>query len=149
MPSRSDNFTAGGDVDQVRVSLRVVGDSLDPDEISHLLGAIPTIALRKGELRGTEPRQFVQPTGVWSLHFNGIPQEWTLGDSIVELLRLVTRDVQVWQHLATRFRLDIFCGLNMEARNRGFEIGPDVLQQLSERRLSLGVDIYYVGEASH
>jgi hypothetical protein len=35
---------AGGEVDQVRITFRVMGDNLDPERVTSLLGVPPTAA---------------------------------------------------------------------------------------------------------
>jgi len=51
---------------RVRASLRVLGDSLEPDEVSALLGRAPTRSARKGEkIAGSQDA--IEPTGAWIL----------------------------------------------------------------------------------
>ncbi len=133
----------GGDVDRVLVTLRVFGDDLDPDDVTRVLGCPPTKAHQKGDrfpLSGGQ--ELVRRTGSWRLEFPGAEQEWILTDAIDALLDRLPSDPAVWYTLASRFRLDVFCGLFLDALNRGLDLGPDVMSRLAERHLTLRLDIY-------
>jgi hypothetical protein len=137
--------TVGGDVDRITVSVRVGGDDLDPDEVTRVLGVEPTFAARKGDRRRSAGGEVVQRTGVWCVNFEGAPEEWTLGDAVGQLVARLPHDPAVWEGLAARYSLDVFCGLHMSCWNRGFALDPALLRQLADRHLKLDVDIYYVG----
>ena len=132
---------AGGDIDRVSVTLRVSSDDLDPEFVSRLLGVTPTFVARKGERRASGDRTAVQPTGVWSL---SLPDsaEWELADAIGELLARLPGPGTVWDSLADRYALDLFCGAFLHSWNRGFSLPPELLRALGERHLEFGVDIY-------
>ena|SRR6185312_3769094 len=136
--SPENEIVAGGEVDQVRVSLRIIGDDLDPDEVTRVLGVEPSAAIRKGERR---PGGRVQRTGVWRL---SLPhsREWVLEDAITTLLAALPSDLAVWQALGGKYRLDVFCGLFLDQWNRGADLSPAVLRELAERGLALGLDVY-------
>jgi hypothetical protein len=132
---------AGGEIDRVSVSLRVAGEDLNPEFVSQLLGVTPTFAARKGERRKSGERDLVQRTGVWFLE---LPEssEWELADALTELLARLPGPGAVWDALAERYTLDMFCGVFLNSWNRGFALPPTLLQALGERHLEFGVDIY-------
>ena len=134
----------GGDIDRVTVSLRVVGDDVDPHQVSEMLGVQPTFAARKGDRRLEAGREIIQRTGVWGFGFGGAPEEWTLADAISALIDRLPADLSVWGRLASSHRLDVFCGLQIGAWNQGFGLPPELLLRLAERRLELSVDVYCV-----
>jgi hypothetical protein len=138
-------FTVGGDADRVTVTIRVAGDDLDPDEVTKVLNISPTFAARKGDRRPSGDRDIVQGTGIWTLTFSGTPSEWTLDEAIPILLDKLPADLAVWDRLAEKYDLDVFCGLQLECWNRGFALSPELLLRLAQRHLELDVDIYYVG----
>lgn len=138
------DIIVGGDVDRVTVSVRVSGDALDPDEVTRALGVRPTFAASKGDRRTSGSREVTQRTGVWCVEFGGAPEEWTLDDAIRQLLVRLPSAPTVWDELAAKYKLDVFCGLHLARWNRGFMLPPDVLRQLAERHLHLDVDIYCV-----
>lgn len=137
--------TVAGDVDRITVSVRAGGDDLDPEAVTRALGVAPTFAARKGERRRSGGGEVVQRTGVWYVAFGGAPQEWTLGEAIDALLDRLPDDLAVWDALAARYRLDLFCGLHLEDWNRGITLGPALLRRLADRHLEISFDIYYVG----
>ena len=140
-------FPIGGEIDRIRVSIRVGGDDLEPDQVTRLLGVSPTFAASKGQRRIVAGRELKQRTGVWGRDFSGAPDEWTLEDAIVELLRQFPVDLDVWGTLAQKYSLEVFCGLFLRAPNRGFSLRPEILRMLSDRHLKLGVDIYAISNA--
>jgi hypothetical protein len=64
------------------------------------------------------------------------------GDAVRLLLSHMTPDLRVWRELNKTYRVDIFCGLFLDACNRGISVPPDVSRMLAERELSIGFDIY-------
>ncbi|MDP1557243.1 MAG: DUF4279 domain-containing protein [Hyphomonas sp.] len=123
-------------------SLRILGDDLDPEEITALLGKEPTVAERKGQeiTSGTGAKRVAQ-SGRWSFHSDSrTPGD--LDNQITELLNGTSDDLAVWNDLAVRFRIDIFCGLFLLEENEGFSLSPQTLLRIGERGIKLGFDIY-------
>lgn len=52
----------------------------------------------------------------------------------------------VWQDLARRFQVEIFCGLFLESFNEGLSLSASTLQLLGERSIALDLDMYSRGE---
>ena len=127
------------------MSLRVVGDGIDPEHISLLLGLEPSLLRRKGEVRHTGGRAIVQRTGVWSFSVECSPG-WTLPDAIGALLDRLPSDPEVWAELTGCYRADVSCGLFIEGWNRGVNLPAALLRRLAERGLDLDLDIYFSGE---
>jgi len=65
-----------------------------------------------------------------------------LDGQITELLSRLTSDLEAWRNLASRFRMDLFCGLCLESLNEGVSISPSSLAALGERGIELALDIY-------
>ncbi|MEL7255985.1 MAG: DUF4279 domain-containing protein [Pseudomonadota bacterium] len=125
------------------VSLRFFGDDLEPEDISHLLGAEPLKSERKGDEivgRVTSQKRFAQ-TGGWRLS----AERRAPGDldvQIAEILDQLTDDTDVWKDLTNRFRADVFCGLFMTESNEGVSLSNATLQALATRGLEIDFDIY-------
>jgi hypothetical protein len=136
-----DDIIAGGDVDDIRVSLRVIGDDLDPDEVTRLLGVEPSTAAKKGRLREGTKSQTPQRAGIWTLDL-GKSREWLLEDLITAVLDRVPVSLEVWRQLGARYKIDLFCGLFLERWNRGVDLSPGLLHRIAERGLALSFDIY-------
>ena len=129
-------------VSRTVATLRIIGDDLDPDEVTRLLGAEPTAQSRKGEPnRSGYPAQ----RGIWRLNATEqVPGD--LNTQIDELLAKVTPDLSVWADLTLKFRCDIFCGLFIQDGNEGEQLEPRTLAMLGSRGLQLGLDIYGPGD---
>lgn len=54
----------------------------------------------------------------------------------------LTSDFSVWRELTITYKYRFTISAWIRSWNRGLEIPPDMLQQIRERNLSLGVDIY-------
>jgi hypothetical protein len=143
--NRANLVPVGGPIVKFKLTLRVFGDDLVPDEISALLGVRPTYAKVKGErLPGRYAR--VAKTGSWHYTTEFDAASKTEVDmAINQLLDALTSKLNVWRDLETRFKIDLFCGLFMNGGtgNEGFELTPATLQRLAERGLLTGFDIYY------
>lgn len=128
--------------DHSLVTLRFFGDDLLPDEISALLGAIPTASYHRGqELKGSQSGVVrIARTGSWRLSAPRREPE-DLEAQIFEILDQLTGDLAIWESLA-RFRPDLFCGLFMGSGNDGVSLSPRALLALGQRGIELGLDIY-------
>jgi len=132
-----------GIADSSVVSFRVFGDDLVPAEVTALLQCEPTRAFAKGDVRiGKKTgNRYVEKTGRWSVSAADRHPE-DISAQIAEILGKLSADPTVWDLLASRFTLDIFCGVFMGSSNDGLEFSPSVLGELSKRGISLCLDIY-------
>lgn len=135
----NERFNAGGDIDESKVSLRIFGDTLDPKEITNLLKCEPTIARCKGDI--IPKYNLVAKEGCWILE-SRLPNDDKLEDKIIDLFEQMTDDCDVWENLASQFRVDMFCGIFLQEFNRGFDLSPKVVKLLSKREIRIGFDIY-------
>jgi hypothetical protein len=123
--------------------LRLLGDDLEPDEVTALLGATPTASEHKGAQSqpNSGGRTFTARTGAWRLKVED-RRPADLDAQVSELLEQVTSDLDVWSALGARFRIDLFCGVFMNEQNEGVSLAPSTLQALGERGILLDLDIY-------
>jgi Domain of unknown function (DUF4279) len=123
-------------------TLRIVGDSLVPDEVTQVLGAAPSASQIKGqELRGKEGRVRIAKSGMWRLHAaDTSPADFDA--QVLEILAKLSSDLRVWSDLSSRFDVDLFCGWFMEQRNEGLCVSSQTLRSLGERGIELALDIY-------
>jgi hypothetical protein len=130
-------------LDHTAASLRIIGDDLDPLEITRLLGHEPTSTERKGqEIVGKSTGKVrVARTGAWRLEARArAPGD--LDAQIGEILSKLSSDLGVWQKLAERFRVDLFCGLFLSGSTGGEVVSAESMAALGNRRIELGLDIY-------
>jgi len=119
------------------VTLRILGDDLDPAEISALLGGTPTASRRKGDVFKHRTAKF----GLWRLSASDREPE-NLDAQIEEILDKLSPSLDVWRSIAARYKIDLFCGLFMHESNEGLYISPASLAALGQRGILLGLDIY-------
>jgi hypothetical protein len=134
----------GGPVREFRLSLRVFGDDLDPDEVSALLGSPPTDSHRKGELRRGRHRLS------WKRSAWFLTADWSTGtdkplhEVIDEMLDVLTNDLAVWRALTDRYEVDLFCGVFLgRTGNEGFMLPTETMKRLVECGIEIGFDLYY------
>jgi hypothetical protein len=136
-----DYIAIGGPVDRACVSLRLFGDALVPDDVTHRLGCQPTEARHKGDVIPSKQYHRPASTGSWRLE-GSLPGTAEIDEQVEALLLTVTSDLSVWKNLSTEFEVDIFCGVFLNESNRGFCLSPRVMQLMSERGIVIGFDIY-------
>jgi hypothetical protein len=126
--------------------LRIFGDHLVPEDITQILGCVPTVAQRTGEvIRYQSGRERVVKCANWRLDAERAEPEDVNGQ-VRWLLSQVESDPEVWKSLVQQFDVDIFCGLFMQQRNDGLSLAPDVMALLGERGIHLALDIYSPGD---
>ena len=124
-------------------TLRISGDDLVPGEVSILLACSPTRSQKKGEtLVGQRTGLLrIARSGMWSLDCaDQEPQN--VDKQIEELLAKMTGNIETWQALSKRYRVDFFCGLFMGSGNEGLTISPNSLAALGQRGIELVLDVY-------
>ena len=122
--------------------LRLFGEDLELDEITHILRCAPTAAQRTGEvIRYQSGRERIVKCGNWRLDANRAEPE-DINGQVRWLLSQVESDLDVWKRLTQQFEADIYCGVFMKGSNEGFSLAPDVLALLGQRGIHLGFEIY-------
>ncbi|MBX3711245.1 MAG: DUF4279 domain-containing protein [Lysobacter sp.] len=126
-----------------RVTLRIFGDDLVPDEVTSLMGCTPESACAKGDIRiGSKTgRRHEERTGRWSLQASRREPE-DIPDQISEILGRLPQDPAVWRRLGAKYQIDLFCGVFMRSTNDGLSFPADILRLLSERGIALNIDVY-------
>lgn len=119
----------GGPVDRSKLSLRVFGESIDLDEITSLLGHPPTKERRE---RKKASWRLVAP------EMNGAD----LDSQIEWILSRLSKDLSTWKKITEEYQVDLFCGLFLDAPNRGISLSPETMKEISSRGIELGFDIY-------
>ena len=123
-------------------ALRIYGDDLIPDEVTKVLGCVPTSAERKGQIiRSSSGRERTARTGGWDLTAPDSKPE-NLDQQVSWLLDQLTDDLSVWCALAERYRIDLFCGLFMHTSDEGLTLAPKTLVALGVRGIELGLCLY-------
>jgi hypothetical protein len=103
------------------------------------------MSTRKGEpvLKKNGAVARIASTGTWHLKLSpSETDEWDCGETIMVLMNRLPSDLEAWLSLTQGFKADVFVGLSMASRNKGFSLRPEVMAYLAERRIEAGFDIY-------
>lgn len=119
----------GGPIDKSTVSLRISGKNLNPDRISKLLNCMPS--------KVTKPNNTV----VWLLESSSA-EDMDIEDQIWEMLKKFPTKKKIWDSITSQYEVDLFCGLFLEAENRGFGLSVKLMKKLSFLGIEIGFDIY-------
>jgi|SRR5580658_10253377 Domain of unknown function (DUF4279) len=123
-------------------TLRIMGDSLVPDDVTRILGAAPSASQVKGqELTGKSGVTRTAKFGAWRLHATETSPA-DLDAQVAEILSRLSSDLNVWSDLSAKFDVDLFCGWFMDRENEGLDVSPQTLRSLGERGIELSLDIY-------
>ncbi len=124
-------------------SLRIMGDDLDPEEITRMLGCQPSCRQIKGEeLVGRKSGTIrIAKFGMWRLESISL-EPGNIDAQIQELLGKLSPSIETWREISTRFEVDLFCGLFMVRSNEGISISAKSMTDLGRRGIELDLDIY-------
>jgi len=125
---------------EMSVALRVVGDILKVKEVTMILGHAPTEAREKGDAIGTTHFIREAPTGVWSL--KATCDNGDINAAVAQLLAQLTANESDWNELASKFQIDLFCGVFMQSANQGFSVSSRTMNELARRGIKLSFDLY-------
>ncbi|MVO18345.1 DUF4279 domain-containing protein [Parasedimentitalea huanghaiensis] len=127
---------------ETAASLRVMGDTLDPDEVTRMLAGDPDITRCKGVTFQTpKGKQVTSRTGIW----RKTAERKCPGDldiQVVEILEQLTDDLDMWAHLSQHYDVEFFCGLIMKESNEGLRLRSETIEMLAAHQISLDFDIY-------
>jgi Domain of unknown function (DUF4279) len=130
-------------VSRSKASLRVIGDTLNPKEVSVLLGCEGSTMYSKGDIRVIKKtgREIERKSGHWSLAASECEPE-DIDGQVMEILNKLDDDPKIWEQLASKYSVDLFCGIFMETSNEGMGISSKTLLELGNRDIELALDIY-------
>jgi hypothetical protein len=123
-------------------TLRIVGKTLSPAEITVRLQLTPTETKAIGEARG---RTAKWPHTYWEFSSRERIHSTELNDHLLWLTSAIEPTLHELQQLqAEEFLVDIFCFLEITSSQGGISIAPEVSRRLGVLNLDLGLDIYFV-----
>lgn len=123
-------LVVGGEVDEYRISLGFYGDSLNPSEVSTLLGRTPTSSCVKGDIVHKNGRTRTERTGRWLLSVDPKPGQ-SLGPQLAHLFSGLTPDLSIWERLTSQFKSRFVVSAWIRSWNRGLEVEPRLLQVIA------------------
>lgn len=126
------------DVPAIRVSLRLRGDTLDPEFLTQQLGVAPTLAARQGEeVAGARGRR--HDSGIWLYRLDA-PPGTELGEALSMLLAPFPDDSTLWEELESTYSVDVRCELFIAGADSSTTIDAELLRQLGRLGLALTLD---------
>jgi len=139
-------MTQNGDGGRIesKVSLRIMGNSVNPKEISDLLKIQPSYTHRKGDrnILFSGRRIGDRTENIWSLEsevdsFSCVEEHLS---SLVGLLKNKNEELQILRK--NGLRMDLFVGIFCEEEQFGFSMGQDLVSNLASLGLGVEFDIY-------
>jgi hypothetical protein len=128
----------------MKIILSIVGEHLDPDHVSHVLGGQPRTAGRKGDtIQAENPtgKRVARPAlaGFWQ-RGKSVPIEAAADAALHDLFTDLSENDEVWFDLNRQFRTEVaLCGAPPHATARQI-FSDDGLALLQRRHLELRVN---------
>ena len=125
-------------IQSINVSLRILGDDLDPEGVSALLGMEPTHGRRKGD--AVDGDALPAATGAWILE-SSLPETAEIEEHVSQLLAPLSGDLDEWGTVTTNFSADMRCDLTLGNGSEAFDLSPRLAQSLAERGIVISFHI--------
>ena len=122
-------------------TLRIHGDNVPFEEISHRLGVQPTHLHRKGEQH--EPRSASYRDDAWHYE-SALPETEPLDRHIDALWHVVKPHIGYLKSLKQRFNVDVFCGYRSNCDHRGFAVPHHSLALFTALEVPFDVSVIIV-----
>lgn len=135
----------GGGFDDTSITLSVLLKGIDRQQVSELLGVEPTKAWNPYERHpiGYHGRTRVVDWGKWFLKGQGSSVTESVGTKIESLLGRCTSDLKKWSLLTEKSEIYITVSGHLKNWNRELLLSSHTLKLLSDRQISLQVDVYF------
>lgn len=129
---------------EVKVTLRLMGADLEPQEVTLALGLEASSSHRRGDVRknraGREYSAYTE--GLWELH-STLEATASLDQHLRSLLGLLRGRHEVIRKLRDEgLRADLLIGIFGSDSNVGFGVSPESLAEIAELGLALEFDVY-------
>jgi len=113
---------------ELTVALCVLGERLDPDEVTQLLGRPPSHSCRAGQRFGEQG--VASRRGAWLLEL-AANEPTTHEELCWGLLRSLPDDEEVWELLCERGEIELRLGLPSDGASRGVELSARLVTMIS------------------
>lgn len=137
---------------RTHAAFRLVGDGLDPDAATQVLGLEPSVARAKGQdiPAGRVGPARRQRTGVWLLSTDGVVSSTSLERHLIHLLESIEPAGAALDTLRRNedISADFFCYWVSATGHGGPEVSPATLNRIAALRASLGIDFHDEGGVS-
>jgi len=123
-----------------RASLRILGETLQPDQIGAALGLVATRSHIKGEPR-SKKHKAVWRESAWLLQ-SALGDESDLADHLKWLLDKLEPKLDVITELSKKYKVDLFCAFSSGNGQGGFGLDSATLKRIAGLGIGLCLDLY-------
>lgn len=146
-PGRQISHRVMAETASIRAAITIIGDELDPDEITRLVECAPSRSRHRGDRVGSRSSS-THRHGLWSLTTDGsVDEARPLHGHVAWLMERTTANTDVWRELASRYTCRVFVGWFMDQENEGVILPPELLGEMAARHPRLQLDVYAMTEA--
>jgi len=135
----------GGPIGWFSIALVIFTDTIPNERLSSLLRCQPTDIRDKG-VPLYRPDGTIMHTPKHSRwHLKLSPEEtdeWDVCEAAKLLLARVNGDPEVWREISGGGQARLSFGLEMDARNLGFDLDPELMRYLGDRNIRADFDVY-------
>ena len=129
------------DIPELRVSLKIRGDALDPEFLTQQFGVAPSSSARKGDAVHGDGEESVERTGAWDYRLD-VPPSTELGAAIGLLLEVFPEDSTLWGEITSAYTAEVWCGVFLEDASQRTVVDPEILGALARRGLPLRLELH-------
>jgi hypothetical protein len=129
----------GGPVDELSVAVCLYSETLEPEELTALLGVEATSSHRRGERKGPRSPPFKKGAWIFSRRFLSAQDSET---AILEHLEQLPADQDLWREILTKYEVQVRFGVFQNAWNQGFGLSPEAVQRIGVFGAHVVFDIY-------
>jgi hypothetical protein len=123
-----------------KVGLRIMGETLRPEEVESALGLKASRSHLRGQ-RGSARQKNPWRESLWSLH-SPLGDDRDIADHLTWLLDLLEPKLNTIRKLSEKYRIDIFCGFSSGSGQGGFTLDAKTLARLASLAVPLVLDLY-------
>ncbi|WP_027256715.1 MULTISPECIES: DUF4279 domain-containing protein [Leisingera] len=125
---------------------RILGEDLDPAEVTALLGKERDRSERKGDKIALPKQGYrMADTGAWVIRASRM-EPGNLDAQVSQILQGTGDGLGIWQDLSRRLDVHLFCGVFLSEENEGFCISRETMGLLGVRGIAVDFGIYAAGE---
>jgi hypothetical protein len=128
---------------EAHATFRLLGDALDPEEVTRLIGIEPSFARRKGDKYGSRERPVVSQTGIWALESEKSVAGPDLNAHLRFLLsQLGSKTSTVKELVRQGLSADLLCYWMSGTGQGGPILEPETIRRVADLGVCLNFDFY-------
>ncbi len=128
-------------MDKVQLTFRFVGDHVDPQHITEIIGMQPSAVRTKGGVGEAHPERRY-PTGYWGIDSNRASEEPLVTHLHSMMDRLASHLNAIHRLKGEGYEPSFFCGLFYTGVSGYFKLDTQTLSRLAQFEASLEINVY-------